>query len=481
MAEDTISAVTTALGEGAVGIVRISGPEALAVGETLFKAASGKALGAYPVNTLAYGHVYDTDGSLVDEVLAVYMRAPRSYTAEDVVEIQCHGGVQPLQKILQLTFAAGARPAEAGEFTKRAFLNGRIDLTQAEAVMDIIRSRSEASLKLAARQQQGQLAGELRTLRKQLVDIVVNLEAVIDYPEEDIEDVTYGRVQESLSTVCSGIEHLLAHAHTGKILREGLRTAIVGRPNVGKSSLTNALLGEERNIVTPIAGTTRDAIHSRYNKYGLDFYLVDTAGMRKKGKVTEDLEFYSVMRSIRAIEESDVCILMLDAQQGLESQDLNIHNLIVRNRKGCVIVVNKWDLVEKGNNTMKEWKEALAKKLAPFNDIPIIFTSVLNKQRILEVLQTAIRVYENRKRRVATSALNDYLLPIIENYPPPATKGKYIKIKYVMQLPTPTPQFACFVNLPQYIKDPYRRFLENKIREEWDFSGVPIQIYFRQK
>ena len=347
--------------------------------------------------------------------------------------------------------------------------------------MDIIRSRSEASLKLAARQQQGQLAGELRTLRKQLVDIVVNLEAVIDYPEEDIEDVTYGRVQESLSTVCSGIDHLLAHAHTGKILREGLRTAIVGRPNVGKSSLTNALLGEERNIVTPIAGTTRDAIHSRYNKYGLDFYLVDTAGMRKKGKVTEDLEFYSVMRSIRAIEESDVCILMLDAQQGLESQDLNIHNLIVRNRKGCVIVVNKWDLVEKGNNTMKEWKEALAKKLAPFNDIPIIFTSVLNKQRILEVLQTAIRVYENRKRRVATSALNDYLLPIIENYPPPATKGKYIKIKYVMQLPTPTPQFACFVNLPQYIKDPYRRFLENKIREEWDFSGVPIQIYFRQK
>ena len=262
---------------------------------------------------------------------------------------------------------------------------------------------------------------------------------------------------------------------------DAINVAIIGRPNAGKSSLTNKLTNNNRSIVSDVAGTTRDAIHSRYNKYGLDFYLVDTAGMRKKGKVTEDLEFYSVMRSIRAIEESDVCILMLDAQQGLESQDLNIHNLIVRNRKGCVIVVNKWDLVEKGNNTMKEWKEALAKKLAPFNDIPIIFTSVLNKQRILEVLQTAIRVYENRKRRVATSALNDYLLPIIENYPPPATKGKYIKIKYVMQLPTPTPQFACFVNLPQYIKDPYRRFLENKIREEWDFSGVPIQIYFRQK
>ena len=259
------------------------------------------------------------------------------------------------------------------------------------------------------------------------------------------------------------------------------RITIVGRPNVGKSSMTNALLGQERNIVTNIAGTTRDSIHTRYNKYDMDFYLVDTAGMRKKGKEMEDLEFYSVMRSIRAIENSDVCILMLDAQQGLESQDLNIHNLIVRNRKGCVIVVNKWDLVEKDSNTMKEWKEFLEKKLAPFNDIPIIFTSVLNKQRILEVLQQAIRVYNSRKRRIPTSELNDYILPVIEDYPPASTKGKYIRIKYATQLPTPTPQFAFFVNLPQYIKESYRRYLENKMREQWDFSGVPIQIYFRQK
>ena len=259
------------------------------------------------------------------------------------------------------------------------------------------------------------------------------------------------------------------------------RITIVGRPNVGKSSLTNALLGRDRNIVTNIAGTTRDSIHTRYNKYGMDFYLVDTAGMRKKGKTMEDLEFYSVMRSIRAIEASDVCILMLDAQQGLESQDLNIHNLIVRNRKGCVIVVNKWDLIEKGNNTMKEWKEALEKRLAPFNDIPIIFTSALNKQRILDVLQTAIRVYQSRSRRIPTSEFNDYMLPIIEETPPPSTKGKYIRIKYAMQLPTPTPQFVFFCNLPQYIRENYRRFLENHLREHWDFSGVPIQIYFRQK
>ncbi|MFI3247567.1 MAG: ribosome biogenesis GTPase Der [Rikenellaceae bacterium] len=259
------------------------------------------------------------------------------------------------------------------------------------------------------------------------------------------------------------------------------RITIVGRPNVGKSSITNALLGEERNIVTPIAGTTRDSIHARYNKFGMDFYLVDTAGMRRKNREMEDLEFYSVMRSIRAIEASDVCVLMLDAQQGLESQDLNIHNLIVRNRKGCVIVVNKWDLIEKDANTMKNWREQLERKLAPFNDIPIIFTSVLNKQRILDVLQTAITVFQSRKQRIATHALNEFFLPLIENYPPPSIKGKYIKIKFVTQLPTPTPQFAFFVNLPQYIKDPYRRFLENKMRNEWNFSGVPIQIYFRQK
>lgn len=259
------------------------------------------------------------------------------------------------------------------------------------------------------------------------------------------------------------------------------KITIVGRPNVGKSSITNALLGTERNIVTPVAGTTRDSIHTRYNKFGMDFYLVDTAGLRKKTKVSEDLEFYSVMRSIRSIESSDVCVLMLDASQGIESQDMNIFSLIVKNKKGCVIVVNKWDLVEKSTNTMKEYKEQLARKLAPFNDVPIIFTSVINKQRILDVLQSAIKVYQARIRKISTSEFNEFILPIIEDTPPPAIKGKYIKIKFAMQLPSPTPAFALFANLPQYIRDPYRRFLENKMRAHWDFQGVPIQIYFRQK
>lgn len=260
------------------------------------------------------------------------------------------------------------------------------------------------------------------------------------------------------------------------------KLAIVGRPNVGKSSLTNAVLGEERNIVTPIAGTTRDAIHSHYNKFGMEFDLVDTAGLRKKQKVTDDLEFYSVMRTIRAIEECDTAILMLDASQGVDAQDMNIFHLIVKNRKGCVIAVNKWDTIpDKQSDTMKEYAARIHGKLAPFDDVPIVFTSVPEKQRIFDVLKTALHVCGNRKRRIPTSELNDFILPIIEQTPPPAIKGKYIRIKYAMMLPTPTPQFAFFVNLPQYIKDSYRRFLENRIRGEWDFGGVPMQIYFRQK
>jgi len=257
--------------------------------------------------------------------------------------------------------------------------------------------------------------------------------------------------------------------------------AIVGRPNVGKSSLTNAFLGEERNIVTPLAGTTRDAITTRYNKYGHDFMLIDTAGLRKKTKTKEDLEFYSSMRAVRAIEYSDVCILMLDATLGVESQDMNIFQLIIRNKKGCVIVVNKWDLVEKVTNTLKEHEKNIRERLAPFNDVPVIFTSVVKKQRIMNVLDAAAKVFENRSRRIPTSRLNEVMLPEIENYPPPAYKGKFVKIKYVTQLPTVCPSFAFFCNLPQYVRENYKRFLENKLRSHFDFSGTPLQIYMRQK
>ena len=261
------------------------------------------------------------------------------------------------------------------------------------------------------------------------------------------------------------------------------RFSVVGRPNAGKSSIINAFLGEDRNIVTDIAGTTRDSILTRYTKFGFDFYIVDTAGIRRKNKVTEDLEFYSVMRAIRSIENSDVCILMIDATRGIESQDLNIVQIIQRNMKSLVVVVNKWDLVEdKSNEAIKHFEAAIRDRLAPFVDFPIIFASALTKQRIFKVLETAKEVYLARKRRVSTSKLNEEMLPLIEAYPPPSNKGKYIKIKYCAQLPnTQIPSFVFYANLPQYVKEPYKRFLENKIRERWDFTGTPINIFLRQK
>lgn len=260
------------------------------------------------------------------------------------------------------------------------------------------------------------------------------------------------------------------------------RIAVVGKPNVGKSSLINVLTGVERNIVTDVAGTTRDSLDTHYNSFGFDFKIIDTAGIRKKAKVHEDIEFYSVLRSVRAIEESDVCILMIDAQDGLQKQDLNIYYLIEKNKKGVVILVNKWDLVE-GKDTMsvKKMEDQIRERIAPFTDVPIIFTSTVTKQRIHKALETAIEVYENRTQQIPTSKLNDVMLDIIERNPPPANKGKYIRIKYVTQLPTHSPAFAFFCNLPQYIRDPYRRFLENKMREEFDLTGVPIRIYFRKK
>ena len=273
-------------------------------------------------------------------------------------------------------------------------------------------------------------------------------------------------------------------AEVDESLEDGIpRFAVVGRPNAGKSSIINAFMGEDRNIVTEIAGTTRDSIYTRFDKFGFDFYLVDTAGIRRKNKVTEDLEFYSVMRSIRAIENSDVCILMLDATRGIETQDMNIFQLIQRNNKSLVVVVNKWDLVpDKDQKVITTFETAIRKRMAPFTDFPIIFASALTKQRIFKVLETAKQVYLNRKAHVGTSKLNEVMLPLIEAFPPPSVKGKYIKIKYCTQLPnTQIPSFVFYANLPQYIKEPYKRFLENKIRDNWTMTGSPINIFIRQK
>jgi GTP-binding protein len=259
------------------------------------------------------------------------------------------------------------------------------------------------------------------------------------------------------------------------------RFAVVGRPNAGKSSFINALIGEERYIVTDIAGTTRDSIDTKYNRFGFEFNLVDTAGIRRKAKVKEDLEFYSVMRSVRAIEHCDVCLLLFDATRGFDGQVANIFWLAQRNHKGIVILVNKWDLVEKDTHAVKQYTQRIKQAIEPFTDVPILFISVLTKQRIFKAIETAVEVYKNRSKRIATRKLNDVLLPIIEHTPPPAYKGKYVKIKYITQLPTPYPQFAFFCNLPQYVREPYKRFLENKLRENFEFTGVPVTIFMRKK
>lgn len=337
--EDTISAVPTPLGLGAVGIVRLSGPRSLAIAEQMFRSAGGKGLGAYPVRTMAYGTVRDEDGSVVDEVLCVYMKAPHSYTAEDVVEFQCHGGPQSLRRILALTWRYGARAAEPGEYTRRAFLNGRIDLVQAEAVMDIINAKSAAALKSAVQQQEGVLSRKLKAVRKALKDVIVHLEAVIDYPEEDIEEVTYPEVAGAIGKALAETDRLLQGAHTGLILKEGLRTAIVGRPNVGKSSLLNTLLREDRALVSEYAGTTRDVIEEQLVIGGVPILLADTAGIRD----TEDyVEQMGVARSRALLEKAELVLVVVDAHGALTADDEAI--LAAAEGKDCLVALNKADL-----------------------------------------------------------------------------------------------------------------------------------------
>lgn len=331
------------------------------------------------------------------------------------------------------------------------------------------------------------IAGLLRKSKKP-VFVVVNK---VDNNSQLIEASVFyalglGEIYNISSMTGSGTGDLLDEVvkhFDDEVLDDNTRPkyAIIGRPNVGKSSIINSLIGRDRNIVTPIAGTTRDAIHIHYNQYGHDFMLIDTAGMRKKTKVKENIEFYSVMRTIKALEEADVVILMIDAVEGIESQDINIFHLAEKNKKGIVIVVNKWDLIEKNNKTVKVFEDMIRQKIAPFTDVPIVFTSVTEKQRVLKVIDVANQVYQNRARKISTSKLNEVMLPIIENYPPPSTKGKYVKIKYATQIAGTSPMFAFFCNLPQYVKEPYYRFIENKLRENFDLSGAPVQVWFRQK
>jgi len=334
-----------------------------------------------------------------------------------------------------------------------------------ETVADLLRKKTKKVILVVNKVDNSQRLMEANEFYALGFDDMFSLSAINGSGTGELLDMVVGRLPEDKQEVMEDIPKI----------------AVVGRPNVGKSTIINTFLGQERNIVTPIAGTTRDSIYTRFKKFNYDFYLIDTAGLRKKGKVHEDLEFYSVLRSVRAIEKSDICLLMIDGTQGVESQDMNIFNLAIKNRKGLIILVNKWDLVKKGDNTLKEYTEAIKKRIAPFNDVPILFISALNKQRVHKVLEMAMQVYENRIRKIKTSLLNSVMLEAINLKPPPSVKGKYIRIKFVTQLPTHAPSFAFYCNLPQYIKEPYKRYLENRLRERFSFTGVPIQIFMRKK
>lgn len=384
VSEDTISAIATALGEGSVGIIRISGQNSLDIVNQLFKAKSGKKINEYPKNTLVYGQIIDENEEIVDEVLVVYMQAPHSYTAEDVVEIQAHGGVQSLKKILSLTYAFGARAAEAGEFTKRAFLNGRIDLVQAEAVMDIIRARSESALKMALKNQQGLMSQKISKFRQELVDMIVHLEAIIDYPEEDIEDMTFGEIKNTVEQVTDQVAELLAQANTGKVMREGLKTVIVGRPNVGKSSLLNALLQEERAIVSSFAGTTRDIIEEQLLIDGIPLILTDTAGIHNTDDYVESI---GVEKSQKELLEAELVIMVVDGAEGFKQEDEAI--LAQIGQKPCVIIINKVD--QQQNIALTALEERFGQK-------NVIQVSALTKQG-LEVFYTWLKqfVYGNKQ------------------------------------------------------------------------------------
>ena len=474
---ETIAAVATAHGVGSISIIRLSGADALSLALKLTKLTKLTSLvPRYATLTKIYA-----EGELIDEALLIYFKAPHSFTGEDVVEFQLHGGLVVANLILGELIKNGARLARAGEVSKRALINGKMDFS--EAINSLINAKSEDSVKIIARTMRGDLAKFANEIRSELVKTLAFVETSIDYADDDLPADLLESISQMLKQNSAKLDKIVAISQSRKGLLEGFKIAIVGKPNVGKSSILNSLLSYERAIISDEAGTTRDSSEEAL-KIGTHLVrIIDTAGIRKKGKVNEDLEYYSVIRSIRAIENSDVCLLMLDATRGIESQDLNIFSIIRKNKKGLIVCVNKWDLVEdKSTAAIKTYERAIRERMAPFTDFPILFISALTKQRIFKVLETAKAVYDNRRRRVTTGRLNETMLPIIEQTPPPAWKGKYIKIKYITQLPAGSvPSFAFFCNLPQWVKEPYRRFLENQLREHWDFHGTPIQVFIREK
>ena len=480
---DTIAAISTAPGEGAIGIVRISGEDAIRIADEVYRLKE-KRLNEQASHTIHYGHIVDPkNDEVIDEVMVTVLRAPKTFTREDIVEINCHGGIVAINRILQLVLRMGARLAEPGEFTKRAFLKGRIDLSQAEAVMDLIRAKTDKSMQMAMRQLDGELSKLIQNLRQEILNTLAQVEVNIDYPEyDDVEEMTLQLLREKTEQVSRGIRALLNTASQGKILRDGLKTAIVGRPNVGKSSLVNAMLGEERVIVSNVAGTTRDAIDTTFeDEEGTVFKMIDTAGIRKKGRVFESTEKYSVLRALRAIERSDIVCVVLNAEEGIREYDKRIAGFAHEAGKGMIIVVNKWDTLEKDNHTMKDWEEDIRDQFQYLSYAPIIFVSALTKQRLHKLPDMIKQISQSQNTRIPSAVLNDVIMDAIAINPTPTDKGKRLKIFYATQVATKPPTFVIFVNEEELMHFSYLRFLENQIRKAFVFEGTPIHLIARKR
>jgi len=476
---DTIAAISTPLGEGAIGIVRLSGTESFAIAQKIFK---GKDLSTVASHTLNYGHIVDpAKDEILDEVMIGAMRSPKTFTREDVIEINTHGGIAVTNEILQLVIREGARIAEPGEFTKRAFLNGRVDLTQAEAIMDIIRAKTDKAMNIAVKQLDGALSDLINNIRQEILNTLAQVEVNIDYPEyDDVEEMTTKLLCEKTADFEELLTQLLKTARRSKILREGISTAIIGRPNVGKSSLLNNLLREDKAIVTDIAGTTRDVIEEYVNINGVPLKLIDTAGIRKKSQVHEDVEYYSLVRGLQAMDRADVCLLVVDASVGVTEQDQKLANMAVERGCALVLLLNKWDLID-SEAKRDEVAASVAKRLAFAPWIASINVSALTGRSIDKVLAAALSAAESRAIQLKTSELNDLLAQIREGGHTVSDRGRRLKIQYATQTGSKPPVISFWCNAPDLVDDNYERFIENRLREKFSLVGTPIRFKFRKK
>ena len=474
---DTIVAPATASG-GAIAVIRLSGPEAIACCDRIFRGR--KPLAEAAGHTLHYGEVIDGD-RMIDDVVAAIYRAPHSYTGEDAVELSCHGSHYIVSEIIALLLRSGARMAQPGEFTIRAFLAGRMDLAQAEAVADLIASDSRASHAMASTQMRGGYSAALGALRDELLQLASLLELELDFSEEDVQFADRARLREMMLRIESEITRLTDSFKLGNAIKKGVAVVIVGEPNVGKSTLLNRLLGEERALVSDIAGTTRDTIEETLNIDDVLFRFIDTAGMRKKSKVDDNIEKYSVLRATMAIERSDVCLIMIDAQDGVTEQDTKVAGLAHEAGKACIIVVNKWDLVEKDDKTMDRMREDIRRDLSYMTYAPIVFISALTGQRVTRLFELINYVREQSSMRITTGMLNSVLADAQTRVQPPTDKGRRLKIYYITQTGIRPPHFVCFCNDARLFHFSYQRYLENQIRSTFGLEGTPVRMTIRQK